>query len=218
MLESNLFLNDDLDKFLVCSFLFIMVMFLILGLYGIILLIDGKDIYLVSQVVFYVEFNVYLLMFFILEKRYKLFYNDEGLKDFSMFYNRDSKLEFDGESMFDKEDRQKMVFLIQRVSRRKNNIFIRYKQLIENYLDDNFDEKDLSKECIDDGRYYYRRSKIVDSIENERFFSFQFQRYYFNFFLVEGDVLDKKEDDESFLRRDFFKIVFFLFKFFGYDF
>lgn len=68
MLESNLFLNDDLDKFLVCSFLFIMVMFLILGLYGIILLIDGKDIYLVSQVVFYVEFNVYLLMFFILEK------------------------------------------------------------------------------------------------------------------------------------------------------
>lgn len=68
MLESNLFLNDDLDKFLVCSFFFIMVMFLILGLYGIILLIDGKDIYLVSQVVFYVEFNVYLLMFFILEK------------------------------------------------------------------------------------------------------------------------------------------------------
>lgn len=68
MSESNLFLNDDLDKFLVCSFLFIMVMFLILGLYGIILLIDGKDIYLVSQVVFYVEFNVYLLMFFILEK------------------------------------------------------------------------------------------------------------------------------------------------------
>lgn len=48
MSESNLFLNDDLDKFLVCSFLFIMVMFLILGLYGIILLIDGKDIYLVS--------------------------------------------------------------------------------------------------------------------------------------------------------------------------
>lgn len=44
-------------------------------------------------------------MFFILEKRYKLFYNDEGLKDFSMFYNRDLKLEFDGESMFDKEDR-----------------------------------------------------------------------------------------------------------------
>lgn len=112
MSESNLFLNDDLDKFLVCSFLFIMVMFLILGLYGIILLIDGKDIYLVSQVVFYVEFNVYLLMFFILEKRYKLFYNDEGLKDFSMFYNRDLKLEFDGESMFDKEDRQKMVLLI----------------------------------------------------------------------------------------------------------
>lgn len=217
MSESNSSLNDDSDKSLACSPPPTMVMPPTLGPHGTIPPIDGKDIHPASQAAFYAELNAHLSMFPTPEKRYKLFHNDEGPKDFSMLHNRDSKLESDGESMSDKEDRQKMVSPTQRASRRKNNIPTRYKQPTENYSDDNSDEKDSPKECIDDGRYYHRRSKIADSIENERSSSPQSQRYYLNLSLAEGDASDKKEDDESPSRRDFPKIVSLLSKSPGYD-
>lgn len=216
MSDSNS-LNDDSDKSLACSPPPTMVMPPTLGPHGTIPPIDGKDIHPASQAAFYAELNAHLSMFPTPEKRYKLFHNDEGPRDFSMLNNRDSKLESDGESMSDKEDRQKMVSPTQRASRRKNNIPTRYKQPTENFSDDNSDEKDSPKEGIDEARYYHRRSKIAEAVENERSSSPHSQRYYLNLSLAEGETADKKEDDASPSRREFPKIVSLLSKSSGYD-
>ena len=216
MSDSNS-LNDDSDKSLACSPPPTMVMPPTLGPHGTIPPIDGKDIHPASQAAFYAELNAHLSMFPTPEKRYKLFHNDEGPRDFSMLNNRDSKLESDGESMSDKEDRQKMVSPTQRASRRKNNIPTRYKQPTENFSDDNSDEKDSPKEGIDEARYYHRRSKIAEAVENERSSSPHSQRYYLNLSLAEGETTDKKEDDASPSRREFPKIVSLLSKSSGYD-
>ncbi|XP_062595490.1 zinc finger protein basonuclin-2-like isoform X1 [Saccostrea cucullata] len=217
MSDSNS-LNDDSDKSLACSPPPTMVIPPTLGPQGTIPPIDGKDIHPASQAAFYAELNAHLSMFPTPEKRYKLFHNDEGPKDFSMLNNRDSKLESDGESLSDKEDRQKMVSPTQRASRRKNNIPTRYKQPAENFSDDNSDEKDSPKEGIDEGKYYHRRSKIAESVENERSSSPQSQRYYLNLSLADGDHSDKREgNDASPSRRDFPKIVSLLSKSPGYD-
>ncbi|XP_056021216.1 zinc finger protein basonuclin-2-like isoform X3 [Ostrea edulis] len=210
-------LNDDSDKSLACSPPPTMVMPPTLGPHGTIPPIDGKDIHPATQAAFYAELNAHLSMFPTPEKRYKLFHNDEGPKDFSMLNNRDSKLESDGESISDKEDRQKMVSPTQRASRRKNNIPTRYKQPTENFSDDNSDEKDSSKESITEGRYYHRRSKIAESLERERSSSPHSQRYYLNLSLAEVDTTDKKEDQDSPSRRDFPKIASLLSKSPGYD-